>query len=130
MRYNELGEELPDPTPVALPVPIKRPPTIQELYMKLVENPRLKEALGRVDLETEEEAEDLDVEDEMPDPVPAAAKAFGLDEEIAVAAAETRAGFRAKKDVADIYRKARKEHEENVRKKSEPKPEGGSDAKS
>lgn len=133
MRYNDMGEELPDPTPLALPVDFVRPPTIQELYDRLVRDPAARQALASLELETEEQSEDFDIEDEIPDPVPAAAKAFGLDEDIVVAADEIRAGLRAKPDIADLYRKAKNAIDSDIKradkKKRPASPDGPPAAK-
>ena len=71
MKYNEFGEELPDDTPVEVPlrVRVQRPPTIQELIAMYVRQERaLERQMGRTRSESEEE-EDFDVDEEGEDEI-------------------------------------------------------------
>lgn len=66
--YNDRGEEIPDPTPMSIPVGFKPPPTIQDMVAKLVKNELLRR--GDADkLESFEEANDFGDEDEELDTV-------------------------------------------------------------
>lgn len=114
MRYNERGEEMPDPTPIALPVGFQRPPTIDELYARLVHDPAVQRELSDAGFETEEEANDFDVPDEMPDPT----SPFQQEDSVITEADEIRNGYRPKVDLNAVYIKAKKEAEAN--KKPEP----------
>lgn len=63
MRYNEKGEELPDGTPVEVPVNLKRPPPLHEMIKAFVR----RELSAQADAngqETFEEANDFGEEDE------------------------------------------------------------------
>lgn len=66
MYYDENGHEVPDPTPIALPIGFKRPESLQEQIARMVRSHFL---LGRQaeGYETPEEADDLDPDDGEPD---------------------------------------------------------------
>lgn len=115
MRYNERGEELPDPTPMELPVGFTRPPTLSELVARLVIDPAVQAELRAVGIETEEEANDFDVPDELPDPT----SPYQTEDSLITNADEIRNGFRVKSDLVSIYNKAKKEAAEAI-KKPEP----------
>ena len=63
-QYDAQNREIPDPTPVALPPGYQtRAETLQQLIQRMVRNENaIKQAFGEV--ETEEEADDFDVDDE------------------------------------------------------------------
>lgn len=61
VRLDERGREIPDPTPVEMPLNFKRPETIQEMIRRLV-NVQNSDELGA---ETWEEANDFDVDDDV-----------------------------------------------------------------
>lgn len=65
-KYNERGEELPDPRPMALPVGFTRPNTLQERMRILLRSELLKRELDAKGVETFEEADDFDCEDKDP----------------------------------------------------------------
>lgn len=70
-KLNERGQEVLDPTPMAIPVGFERPLTLQEQIRRLmrVEYDRMRAVSGD-DLETPEEADDFDVGDDYDiDPV-------------------------------------------------------------
>lgn len=64
-RHDENGCERLDPTPVALPVAFKRPPTIQEQIAQMIRSERLRQAAEAAGYETFEESEDFDVDDDF-----------------------------------------------------------------
>lgn len=66
-KFDHRGHELPDPTPVAIPVGLKRPESLQDQIRRLVRNELSAHAVahGR---ESFEEADDFEVEDDPPDP--------------------------------------------------------------
>lgn len=64
--YNEKGEELPNSTPLELPVGFSRPQTLQERMRYLLRSEELKRALESAGEETFEEADDFDVEEQDP----------------------------------------------------------------
>lgn len=66
--YNAQGEEIPDSTPVELPVGFTRPKTLQETMRDLLRNEEVRRALEKHDMETFEEADDFEMEDEDRDP--------------------------------------------------------------
>lgn len=62
MRYNEKGQEIPDDTPLELPLKLKRAPTIQEMIAMYVQNAfRLQ---SKMEHGSSDEEEDLDVDDD------------------------------------------------------------------
>lgn len=61
--HDENGFEIPDPTPIALPVDFERPPTIQELVQRLVKY-EMSAAAAAAGEESFEEADDFEVGDE------------------------------------------------------------------
>jgi len=63
MKYNEHGEELPDPTPVEIPAGFKEPESIQQLIARLV-RVHVSDAAARHGFETVDEANDFDVDEE------------------------------------------------------------------
>lgn len=65
--YNELGEEVPDPRPVALPVGFTRPRSLQETMQHLLRNEEVRRALDAHGMDTFEEADDFAVEDDVDD---------------------------------------------------------------
>lgn len=117
MQYNERGEELPDDTPLALPFGFTRPPTLDELVARLVIDPRIQAELAASGIETEEEANDFDVPDEIPDPT----SPYQDEDSIITDADEMRNGYRLRPDVSTVLRKAQKEAAEAI-KKPEPPP--------
>lgn len=62
MKYNERGEELPDDTPVEMPLKFKRPPTLQEQIKSMVRR-ELSDVASQQGFESFEEADDFDVDD-------------------------------------------------------------------
>lgn len=64
MKYNARGHELPDRTPVAIPVRLTRPPTMAEQVRELVRGELSRQAAAS-GLETWEEADDFDIGDDF-----------------------------------------------------------------
>lgn len=62
--YNDKGEEIPDPRPVALPVGITTPVPLGDRIRQLVLNEIVKRDLHAAGIETFDEADDFDVPDE------------------------------------------------------------------
>lgn len=124
MLYNERGEELPDPTPLELPVGFTRPPTLDELVARLIIDPRVQAELRASGIETEEEANDFDIPDELPDPT-----SPYQETDVITDADEMRNGFRARPDVHAILEKARRERAEANKKPEPQKSEEKADAK-
>lgn len=63
MKYNERGEELPDDTPIDLPLKFKRPPSLQEQIKSMVQR-ELSQVAAEQGFESFEESDDFDVDDE------------------------------------------------------------------
>lgn len=63
MRYNELGQEVPDDTPLEVPAGFRRPLTLTEQIQQAVRNAVSMSAV-RNDFESFEEANDFEVEDD------------------------------------------------------------------
>lgn len=61
LGLNDQGHEVPDPTPIAIPAGISRPPTLQETIQKFIRNDAIQRALAAEGLETFEEADDFEV---------------------------------------------------------------------
>lgn len=66
--YNSKGEEIPDPTPVALPVGFERPVPLGERIRALVHSEVLRRGLEEVEAETFDDADDFDIPDDPIDP--------------------------------------------------------------
>lgn len=118
-QYNRKGEELPDPTPMELPVGFTRPPTIEEMFARLVLDPATQRELSQHEIETEEEANDFDVPDEMPDPT----SPYQREDNLVTESDEMSNGFRTRLNVAALAEKARREHEENKKAEALKQPE-------
>lgn len=65
---NELGQELPDPRPMAPPIGWVKQPTMVEHIRNLVRSTLLQQTADAADIDTFEEADDFDVDDELNDP--------------------------------------------------------------
>lgn len=105
MQYNDQGEELPDPTPLELPIGFTRPPTLDELVARLVIDPAVQRELQKVDIETEEEANDFTIDDELPDPT----SPYQSEDQTVTDADEIRNGFRVRANLQALVEKARQE---------------------
>lgn len=64
MNYNARGEELPDDTPLELPLKFRRPPSLQEQIKAMVRS-ELSQAASDHGMESFEEADDFDVADDI-----------------------------------------------------------------
>lgn len=64
MNYNARGEELPDDTPLELPLRFKRPPSLQDQIKAMVRSV-LSQAAADQGMESFEEADDFDVSDDI-----------------------------------------------------------------
>lgn len=62
-KYDELGREIPDPTPVEMPVGFRHPPSLNDEIQRLIRN-ELSQAAAAQGAETFEEADDFDVDDD------------------------------------------------------------------
>lgn len=62
-RYNDKGEEIPDPRPVEVPLHFRRPPDLHEMVRRAVMSESWSRRMAEQGLETEEEANDFDVGD-------------------------------------------------------------------
>lgn len=67
-KYDEQGREILDPTPVAMPVGFKRPPTLDERIRAFVRTELSRQAAEEGN-ETFEEADDFYVEEEEESPL-------------------------------------------------------------
>lgn len=63
-KYNEKHQEIPDPTPVALPIGFHRPPSLGDMMRRFQMDMRglVESSMHK---ETDQEAEDFDVVDDM-----------------------------------------------------------------
>ena len=60
--YNEKGEEIPDPTPLEVPIGCGRPDTFEDIRKML--RREVMDELNQLGVETFDEADDFDMEDE------------------------------------------------------------------
>lgn len=67
VRLTDDGREIPDPTPVELPVGFKKQETVAQMVARLVRRD-MSEYAARNDMETFAEADDFELEDEDFDP--------------------------------------------------------------
>lgn len=65
-KYNEKGQEIPDPRPVEVPLGLRRPKDIHEMIHDALRGERMRIAAERAGVESFEEANDFDL-DEEPD---------------------------------------------------------------
>lgn len=65
---DEHGRELPDGTPMALPVGMSHHATLADMIRRMIHHQKLAEAAAAEGFDTPEEADDFDVEDDVPDP--------------------------------------------------------------
>lgn len=61
--YDKEGRELPDPTPIEIPVGYAAPESLQEMIARMVQCNEIK---NNQDIDSEEEANDFNVMDEEP----------------------------------------------------------------
>lgn len=92
-KFDEFGREIPDNTPVEMPLGLRMPKPLQELIKDIVRHQMSQEAAeeGR---ETFDEANDFDVED---DEIPASP--YEIDEDEEFRSAEQKVLDRAAKDI-------------------------------
>lgn len=64
-KYDAHGNEVMDGTPFAVPIHLKRPPTLQEQVSRLVRSEAMRMEAARLGRESFEEAEDFDVDDDL-----------------------------------------------------------------
>lgn len=64
-RIDELGREIGDPTPLAIPIKHRREETQDERIKRLVRSERLAQEAANAGFETFEEADDFDVGDDF-----------------------------------------------------------------
>lgn len=62
-KYNELGQEIPDPTPVAMPVGYEFPESLDSIVSRMVRG-RIERVAQSEGFESEVEANDFDVQNE------------------------------------------------------------------
>lgn len=67
MKYDEFGREIPDQTPVEIPIGFKRPLTLQEEIQRAIRGEMSRQAAAE-GMESFEEANDFDTEDVLDDP--------------------------------------------------------------
>lgn len=70
MKYDQHGRELPDDTPVEAPVGLKRPPTLHEMIAMHVRSAVFAQRAGEAGMETEEEANDFDLDGDDDEELP------------------------------------------------------------
>lgn len=67
--YDEYGREIPDPTPMEIPVEfLSRSKSTAEIFREMIRNERLQAELMQAGYETFEEADDFDIPDDPVDP--------------------------------------------------------------
>lgn len=67
-RLNELGQEVPDPTPMAPPVGYTPRPSLSEQIREMVRSERLRMEAEMLGAESFEDADDFDISDDPVDP--------------------------------------------------------------
>lgn len=65
--FDSMGREIPDPTPVEIPVGFHRPPSLREQFARFMREELSARAVD-AGMESFEEADDFDVPDDPPDP--------------------------------------------------------------
>lgn len=60
------GSEIPDSRPAELPVGFVHPESIQDTIRRLITDPRIREELDGEQMESFDEADDFDIEDDVP----------------------------------------------------------------
>lgn len=63
-KYNKQGEEIPDTTPVRLPLGWNRPPSLNERIARMVSQEMARLSTRNEEAESFEEANDFDIEDD------------------------------------------------------------------
>lgn len=64
MEYNELGQELPDPTPIEVPLKFRRQETLDEKIRRFMRSEQIQRDIAMAGYETEQEANDFDIGDQ------------------------------------------------------------------
>lgn len=65
--YNKRGEEVPDPIPAALQIDLEAEMPLHEKVIRAIQSPGWNKKMEETGQETLEEANDFDVEDELPE---------------------------------------------------------------
>lgn len=63
-RFDDLGREIPDRTPVEMPLKWKRPPSIHEMIARAVRESHWEEKMRSQGMETFREADDFEIDGE------------------------------------------------------------------
>lgn len=79
-RYNERHQEIPDPTPVAMPLNYKRPESLTEMMRRMIRQ-QMSEAAEASGAESFEEANDFEIASEDPEDSITPYQDLGSDEE-------------------------------------------------
>lgn len=117
MRYNDKGEEIPDPTPVEVPVGIKRDPPLHEL-IKLYVRTEMSRQAAEEGNETFDEANDFGDEDDLDLPMTPYETRVLVDEDVVSHVERKRLDRRSKKDDnVPTVDKDRIKESDNVRQK-------------
>ena len=64
-KFNDKGEQIPDPTPVEIPVGFSAPEPLESMIARLVRQESFRSGVN-AEAETFEEADDLDVDEDDP----------------------------------------------------------------
>lgn len=105
-KYNEKGEEIPDPRPVESALKFRRPPDIHEIIARALQTRDWQERMRATGRETFEEANDFEVEDDGPeDELALAERAFLMSEEFPKDQVEIAAAARAVQEARSAKQK-------------------------
>lgn len=81
MAHNERGQEIPDPTPVAMPINFRRPESLVDMMRRLIRT-EVSQHAESLEAESFEEANDFDVDEENIEDRNTPYQDMGSDEEL------------------------------------------------
>lgn len=119
MKYNSLGQELPDPTPVALPIGFEKPEPLNSVIQRLVRT-EVSQAADQKGMETFEEANNFNTGEDDPEPLTAAERAAELGEHLQIDKDEILEAEKSiKVQMAELEKKRREAREARERRDDE-----------
>lgn len=107
-RSKKVRHEFPDPTPMAVPVQFKRPPTLNEQIRQMCRSEQFRQQMQQAGAETFEEADDFEIGDDYDPKSPYESNFDQESAESPARAAQSSKTFTEEKPVKKAAKKAAK----------------------